>query len=283
MGVWGTDEWMLKESENLNNIKVVLNAYRSIRGNVIYVSAPITSGKLYYELLEKHNVKSMDDLLKNDSKFLVKNIIKPNVETGTNLSDRIAKQTNTPVVSPCVFEARTQEWKENDYMYLWFRVMEEKAKKIVMADDWEYSNGASREFVRAMEMQFGFIKPGNTLINLPEDTDLDKEYQRMRRMKVVDEQNNPLIMSDGINKLSYAIQNLQDKGFDVPMLEQSLCKLYCVCIHAFTHLNKKGEDLPYYYKIDWNDEIVKEQLFKATKRNEELMMKYEPNKKSEDK
>ncbi|PIN80928.1 hypothetical protein COV11_02950 [Candidatus Woesearchaeota archaeon CG10_big_fil_rev_8_21_14_0_10_30_7] len=271
MGVWGTDQWMLEGSTNLDNIKVVLNAYRSIRERITYCSVPITSGHFYYSELEKKGVKSIDELVEEDQKIFIKYIMDNNSKEGIAFADEIAKESRRPVISPCAFEARTQRWREDDYMYLWFRLIEEKAKKLVMKPGWEYSNGASREFVRAIEMQFGFINPGNSLAKLPDDVDLNKEYDRIKKINLYAPGWQYLYLEDGVKLLSYAIHDLKQKGFEVPILEQSLCKLYHISLFGIKNLEQKKEKIPYKPEFDTEDSIISKEIKNLTKlKNKQL-------------
>ncbi len=244
MGIWGNDSWRLEKSANSENINVVLGAYRSILHPIAYMSLPITSGKKYYEVLEKHGVKTTEEL---DKELLYLEIIKPNIEEGLILAERLSEESILPVVAPSIFEAKKQRWGQNDYMFLWFRVIEEKARRMYMKDGWEYSNGGSEEFVRAMEMQFGFINPWNGMEHFPKDTDLEKIYEELKKIKVYDERGNELRINDGFSMIKNAIIDLDKRGFKSQVLNSSLDKLYCISgyfTEVFTSRRERN-DRPY--------------------------------------
>src|SRR3989339_875933 len=75
------DNKNIKE-ERKNLIDLVLGAYLSIRHPIAYVSMPITSGKILYDVLEKKGVRNIEELIKQDPNSLYNDIIKPNVEMG---------------------------------------------------------------------------------------------------------------------------------------------------------------------------------------------------------
>lgn len=278
MGVWGSDEWMIKDSDNLDNIKIVINAYRSILHSISYLSLPITSGEYYYNMLEKLGVKSTAELSNEEKKEFYEKIIEHNVCEGKTLASILAKESRQPLVVPCIFEAAEQNWSENDYIFMWYRLIEEKAKKIVMKDGWQYSNGSSMEFVRAMEMQFGFINPENGMEFFPKNTDLNKEYKRMKKIKVLTQHWNFLYINDGIKLLSHSINNLKNRGFKVPLLEECLAKLWCICIYSHNNLAKRKEKIPYSYKIDWQDEVIKKQINSVCKKYAKMLKKIDEEK-----
>ena len=225
MGIWGGDGWRLEKSENKDNVNIVIGAYRSILHPIAYMSLPITSGKRCYEVLDKHKVKSMDELIKKDKDLLYGEIIKPNIEEGLVLAERLAEKSVLPVVAPSIFEAKKQRWGQNDYMFMWFRVIEEKARKMYMKNGWEYSNGGSEEFVRAMEMQFGFINPSNGMEHFPKGTDLERVYKELRQIKVFNEDEGELRLHDGFKMIKKAVLDLKERGFSSPTLCESLEKL----------------------------------------------------------
>lgn len=183
MGIWGDDKSLLRESTRVkkDSIDIVLSAYRSMLHPVAYVSMAITSGKLCYDVLDSRGVKSLDELKEVDPDAIYRDIIQPNISHGISLAERIAKKTELPVIAPAVFEAKKHRWGQKEYMFMWYRVIEEKVQEIYMMDGWEYSDGASQEFVRAMEMQFGFVNPYNGMVFFPNYDDFKKEKKELEK------------------------------------------------------------------------------------------------------
>jgi len=48
MGIWSSDAWLLDGSVNLDNLGIVLSAYRSFLHQIAYVSMPIIDNCISY-------------------------------------------------------------------------------------------------------------------------------------------------------------------------------------------------------------------------------------------
>src|SRR3989344_536981 len=189
MGIWGNDALLLAESapEKVDSINIVLSAYRSIRGErVIYASVPVTTGQRYYDVLDRYSVKTLDELLAKNKDALKKEIIAPNISEGIVFADELAKKLNRTVIAPSVFEAKKQRWSQNEYMFLWYRFIEERIKAIGLMKDSKYSNGSAKEVVRAIEMQFGFVNPVNGMENVSADVGKYELFAQMCQIRVFD-------------------------------------------------------------------------------------------------
>ncbi|MBI5064679.1 hypothetical protein HZA97_00455 [Candidatus Woesearchaeota archaeon] len=273
MGVWENDAWRVENSPNLEAILEQVGEFRK-EEDLSYISMPVSSGKILYDVLGKYGVKNSKELQEKFPEVLGKEVVKPNKKAIKKLYDKLKKKVKNKIVIPADIEAQKRGWSQNDCMFLWFRVLEEKAKTVYVADGWKYSNGGGEEFVRVMEMQFGFVNPTHGMEYFPKNADLEKEFKRMREIKVYNQKLQELKISDGITLLSHAIHDLKEKGFDVPTKQESLAKLWFICIYGYNNLKKWNAEVPYNYKIDWNDEVVKEELNDACKRFEDKMFKF---------
>lgn len=273
MGVWENDAWRVEGSSNLEAILEQVGEFRK-KGDSSYISMPVSSGKKLYEVLEKYGVKNSKELQEKYPNVLAKEVVKHNKKAIKKLYNKLKKKVNNEIIIPADIEAQKRCWSQNDCMFLWFRVLEEKAKEVYVADGWKYSNGGGEEFVRVMEMQFGFINPNHGMEYFSKNADLQKEFERMRKIKVYNQDFKEMKISDGITSLSYAIHDLKERGFDVPTKQESLAKLWFICIYGYNNLKKWNAEMPYDYKIDWNDEIVKKELNDACKRFEDKMFKF---------
>ena len=218
------------KEERKNLIDLVLGAYLSIRHPIAYVSMPITSGKILYDVLEKKGVRNIEELIKQDPNSLYNDIIKPNVEMGIMAADNL--DTKLPPIAPSVFEAKKFRWSQEDYMSLWLKVIEERAEEMHMTDGWEYSNGGVQEFVRAMQMQFLFAHVPNAS---PEF------YQRMRKITVFDLNKKELRLNDGFNKIKESILDLNKRGFPNNSLRESVRDLYNINGFFISHGTSASE------------------------------------------
>ncbi|MBU1199114.1 MAG: hypothetical protein KKF46_03760 [Nanoarchaeota archaeon] len=267
MGVHGTDELLIVNSKNKKDVETVLSAYRSVLSDISYASMPITSGTRYYNVLEEYEVKSISELLEKDKDALVKKIIEPNIEEGVAFARSLTGKTKYPVVAPGMFEPKKNRWSQEDYMFLWYRVIEQKSAQLHFIDGWEYSNGAAQEFVRGIEMQFGFVNPINGMEYFPSSNreELEKEYQRLKKVKLLDNDKKELRIHHGIHMLSHSILNLEKRGFDVKSLSQSLHKLFSVGTYYQTKLDQRPYDFYAPFQIEIFMEGIYPRLHELTK------------------
>ncbi len=183
MGVWENDAWRVEGSSNLEAILEQVGEFRK-KGDLEYISMPVSSGEKLYEVLEKYGVKNSKELQEKYPEVLVKEVVKYNQKAIKKLYKKLKNKVKSEIVIPADIEAQKRGWSQNDCMFLWFRVLEEKIKKTYVANDWKYSNGGGEEFVRVMEMQFGFINPNQGMEYFPKNADLQKEFERMRKIKI---------------------------------------------------------------------------------------------------
>ena len=210
------------DSKRYDLVNLVIGAYRSIRMPIAYVSMPISSGKLMYDVLEKKGMKTLEELAKIDPDSVYNEIILPNVLMGVEAADKV--RSNLPKIAPSVFEGKKFRWSQEEYMALWFRVIEERAREMYMTNGWQYSNGGVKEFTRAIEMQFGFINP--IYNNLCLEKNQEKAYENMRKIKIYNLVNKELRINDGINMVGNAIIDLEKRGFACDVLKESFDILF---------------------------------------------------------
>jgi hypothetical protein len=253
MGIWGTDAPLVRDlpAEKQAALEVVTTAYRSIYSPVEYLSLPITSGKLMYEVFGRRGVKSIDELAKADPDALVRDIIKPNIAAGVAFAEQVRQYARHPLVVPSIFEARKQRWSQDEYMFLWFRVIEERAKAMHMMEGWQYGNGSAEEFVRAMEMQHGFVNDHNGMDYFPKGADKGAEEQRMREIRVYAHDRKELRLDDGAVLIGDAIQDLRQRGFTTKRLFESLHKLYSLQGYFLDPLTPVAAWHSRPYETDW--------------------------------
>jgi len=155
----------LTEAE-LDNLGVVLSAYRSFRGDrrqhIAYVTMPITSGRRLCNALKKHGAKSAAELAaKIGDETLWQSVIKPNIDEGIALADRLGSSKSLLFVAPSVFSAKCWQWSQDAYMSLWYRVLGEMAGAHYLADGWEYCVGGVKEAMFSMAMQWRIFRRYN--------------------------------------------------------------------------------------------------------------------------
>ena len=132
------------------NVEIVSSAYASIPGHKAYLTMPVTTGRRYYEVLDRHGVRTVAELEAGRPGALRDEVILPNIEEANALAERVLGRTALPLVVPGVFEARKQRWGQEEYMCLWMRLITGRVREVHLSDGWEYSNGGAAEFARAI-------------------------------------------------------------------------------------------------------------------------------------
>ena len=139
-----------------STIDIVWSAYRSIlskAGSLAYASTAITSGVLMQDIMDDTGLTEAE--LKSSPEFFSL-VIKPNLDRGVFFSRQIAATSDRPVVAPAIFEGKPQRWTQADYMKMWLAMIEEHVTQMYMLPGWEYSNGGCEEYLKAVNMAWGF-------------------------------------------------------------------------------------------------------------------------------
>ena len=264
-------------NEILDAIEIVLSAFKSHRNSdgYTYLSMPITSGKLFYDVLEKHDSLTLDELMAKDKDILYNEVILPNIEINTAVADKIADNTKKTVIAPAVFEAKKQRWSEAAYMFLWYRVLEEIIDETIMVNHWQYSNGGVQEFVRSHEIKFNFVlSPRFVESHLP--SYLPRSYwpvfkgilkgegkaiQYLDTMNVKDEKLDDISLNHGADLVANAILDLEKKGFNPEKLKESLFEMGGL---AECHEWYKGGWMGDYVDMPW--EIDHKKIYDSIRR-----------------
>ena len=254
----------LTKSQRRHDIDVVLSAFRSFRSiyPVGYLSTPITTGILFYQVLEKYQVKTLVELLARDRSLLFEEIIKPNTDSGIALGDELAKKWKLPIIVPAVFEAKSQRWTQDDYMYVWYQVIREMIGHTILRDGWEYSNGGAEEFVHSVAMQFRLLSASSADEKFPIYIPVDlfpnlfigpKIEFPEKTMKITNERGRDVRVEEGVIKISQAIDDLYHRGFRATKLLALLMQLVGMTYCVNSHLKNKeyqNHGLAPAYEID---------------------------------
>ncbi len=197
----------------VREVGVVETAYDSILAHdLTYVSTPITSGALLYKVLADTGVKTLEEL-RDDKAFFFENVIKPNIENADKAAQRILDLKGGAIIAPAAFEAKQLGWGQDEYMGMWFDVIEKKATRIVLLDGWEYSNGAGEEYLQAILMQAGRRDRDN--------------------IEVVDERGDKIMMPQAVRLIGDAIEDLMNRNFEPKtsaIVLNRLLKLYDITV-----------------------------------------------------
>lgn len=162
----------------------------------IYCSSEITTGKRFYELLEKHAVKSKDNLKAKlgDEEFdrVYGAFFDANVARGVAFAEKLRERGLINVVTPGPYYSRN--FGQEHYLYVWEFFIRKKAYEVRFAFEWEYSNGCSFECAVAFD----------------------------KGIPCMDYKGHAISRADAIEKVTNAVEELKLKGFTVEKLEENL-------------------------------------------------------------
>ncbi len=238
------DSYARLTEDELANLGVVLGAFRSFRGNrrghIAYVSMPITSGKRLFDVFEKENVRSVDELaVKYGKDALFELVIKPNVAEGIALANSLGRREDLLFVAPSVFEAKKWRWSQDAYMSLWYRVIGEMAGKLVVSDGWEYSTGGVEEVMFALFLRWRILRVSNLedgisffgLKNFHPGMTLPEVWEEIRQMwamRIFDAHGKEILLLDALEQGIAAIEYLKERHFSYEGLLRKAWKISCI-------------------------------------------------------
>ncbi|HKB67181.1 MAG TPA: hypothetical protein VKC61_15105 [Pyrinomonadaceae bacterium] len=113
--------------------------------SAVYVSAPITSGKRLARWVGSRNVEFDPSHPDNYADFQ-REVLEPNCEHAQNIIGDLRKRFPNVLIDPTALKD-IDGWTQDDYRYLWAKVIEQYATTVVFIDGWQYSNGCSYEFL----------------------------------------------------------------------------------------------------------------------------------------
>lgn len=174
------------------------------KGSFAYVSGPMQSGKTEYAVMEKYGAKTRAELKQKarDPKVNVKEIIIPNAKALREFAKTVARRTTLPVANPSDFHVRNWEDNEDQYLAVWIPFVEKHAAELHMIDGWNYSTGATMEFLTFLEKQ----KSGQSV-------------------KIYDHEGKEIDAKRGLELVQEGIENIRTRGFHVEKLEKAYEKL----------------------------------------------------------
>lgn len=225
MSIWTREEEAFKNlpPERQANIEIVSSAYASVFAQKAYLTMPVTTGKRYYDVLDRYGVKSVEELEQKRPGALREEIIIPNIEEGKALAARIRQDNEIDaLVVSGIFEARKQRWTQEEYMVLWLRFITSSASAVYLSDGWAYSNGGAIEFVRALAKSYRLV--GEAAQNFDHSRPTIEIYNH--RGERVD-------FYEGAIRLYEAIRDLQQRGYGSDVLRDEFALLEGILWHVF--------------------------------------------------
>lgn len=188
-------------------VEIVSSAYASMAGDKAYLTMPVTTGRRYYDVLDRHGAATVAELEALRPGALREEVILPNIAEANALAARVSGRTALPLVVPGTFEARRQRWTQDEYMCLWMRLITGPVREVHLSDGWEYSNGGAAEFARAILIRMRCIDG------------------RLGDMAVLDHLGDPVGLDAGCAMLGSAIADLRRRGHRTDGLARELGRL----------------------------------------------------------
>lgn len=162
--------------------------------SAVYVSAPITSGMRLARWVGSRNVDFDPSHPENYAEFQ-REVLEPNCEHAQDIISNLRTKFPNVVIDPTALKD-IEGWTQDDYRYLWAKVIEQYATTVVFIDGWQYSNGCSYEFLVSYQS--------------PSD-----HYPL-----VLNEDLNPLTVEQGLTLIKAAINELKEAALPTEFLKR---------------------------------------------------------------
>jgi hypothetical protein len=183
-------------NDKLQSRALLLGAYSSVipPRSATYCSAPVTSGKYYFEWLERTGKRFEDvDAIEIGSREAHSAAV---IEANRSHSLRVVgdlRRNRSYVIDPSAV-AGQPGWTQADWLDLWEEVIALYASEVVFVDGWEYSYGCVHEFW----------------------------FAQTREIPTYDERGQPLTRTQSLEMISAAARDIGVRGGPVAPLERVL-------------------------------------------------------------
>lgn len=144
---------------------LLLDALRSVvdERSATYVAGPLATGRLYYD------------------EFLAGTLSAEDVRQSNELTMRTAvralrSRVGHPVIDSGVL--RVPHWSPSEHGDFYLRVVAELCRDVVFMDGWEFSSGATKEFVFAQEQRIPCLDSSENAITLEQGRQLIDEAMK---------------------------------------------------------------------------------------------------------
>jgi hypothetical protein len=116
----------------------------------VYVSTPITSGRRFADW---SNSRASDFDLSHPETYqeFLREVLEPNSEDARTVIKKLRGRFNKTLIDPTALKD-IEGWIQDDYRFLWARVIEQYAGTVVFLNGWQYSNGCAYEFLVANQV-----------------------------------------------------------------------------------------------------------------------------------
>jgi hypothetical protein len=209
-----TTVW-LEESPEAAVVHNIMRTLRAVHNlELAYVSAPITTGKRFYELLLAAQHPRGVDTDQVRAEAMAENHVR-----GGGFWADVARRHPCAVLYPADLIPARQRWSQAHFQALWLSIIAEMAKEVHMIEDWHFSNGCAEEFVHVFQLRLGLPRHETlTFRNFQEET---RYRERLRSIQCLDHRGDPLTIADGLRLFDESIAWLTERHLDAGPLTRS--------------------------------------------------------------
>ena len=125
----------------------------------------ITTGRRLFEWMRKDGFPDPGTVAYRTG--LQQFVIDPNLSEAAKLSRTLRTDSSGTLIDPTAFPA-IEGWTQDDFRYVWSRVIERFVQTVVFIDGWEFSNGCSLEFLAARRHDVRTVNQNLVSITLSE-------------------------------------------------------------------------------------------------------------------
>ncbi len=161
----------------------------------VYASSEFTTGKRFYELCRRYNVRTGAELKKQLGEEYRTQLLTPNKEQGIHFARKLRSFGHAIVLTPNPFVA--PGWSQTEYLGFWEQVIQRKCHAVFLNEGWQFSNGCTFEYLVG-------LKAGRPLF---------------------DHNNKLLDPARAKTMIASAIEGLEKEGFHTPGLREVYQKL----------------------------------------------------------
>lgn len=115
------------------------------RRSIVYVSAPITTGRRYLEWRISRPAERENKALESAHR---RDVIRLNISAAESVVQHVRSTFSHIVVDPTQLDD-IQSWEQPDYHNFWATFIQRFAATVVFVDGWQYSTGCSIELITA--------------------------------------------------------------------------------------------------------------------------------------
>ncbi|MCI0561748.1 MAG: hypothetical protein MN733_24935 [Nitrososphaera sp.] len=182
-----------------HQIAILLSLMETVieKRGAIYISAPMTSGKraAAWQQIKHGEIRLRRSRTRTKASYH-RAVIEPNRAHARRLAKVLRNEVSRVVIDPTALQD-IPGWRQADYLVFWGRVVATFVEVVVLADLWQYSDGASYEFLIA----------------------------HTRGVKTVDEKKKPVTLEVGEQLIRSAIEELRRWRIATSFLEGVMAEL----------------------------------------------------------